>query len=317
MSDNPGYDERFGLDMPLGEAVERFVDASMQREGEVERLSFKGAAVRKVLHNGEWQFSIVDIVGALTGSERSGKYWSDLKRKLVEKEGFSELSAKIGQLPLPGPDGKNYLTDVSNLETILRIVQSIQSPKAEPLKRWLARVGFERVQEERDPELTIRRAIFHYQLQGRSDDWIERRIRSVVVRTELTSEWHKRGIAQGREYAILTNIIAAATFGGVTVSGHRQIKGLGKNHDLRDHMTDLELIFTMLGEKSTTEIARVRNAQGFRPNLRAAEAGGNIAGSARSQLERETGERVVSSANFLGNRRREADPQRLTSGLLD
>jgi DNA-damage-inducible protein D len=312
MNNEQSYDARFGLDMPLDEALTRFVDASVRKEGEVEQLQVKGAPVRRVLHNGEWWFSIVDIIGALAGTDRARKYWSDLKRKLIEKEGFSELSEKIGQLPMPGADGKSYQTDVASAETLLRIIQSVPSPKAEPLKRWLARVGYERIQEAHDPELTIRRAIFQYQLQGRSDDWIEKRIRSVVVRTELTAEWRKRGISEGKEYAILTNIIAAATFDGVTVEGHKQIKGIGKGHNLRDHMTDLELIFTMLGEKSTTEIAKVRDAQGFRPNCRAADAGGAIAGSARSQLERETGKQVMSSANFLGHDRRIADPERLT-----
>lgn len=317
MSDSPDYDERFGLDIPLDEAVGRFVNASVMREGETARLEFKGALIRKVLHNAEWWFSVVDIIGALAGTERASKYWSQLKSKLSEKEGFSELSAKIGKLLLPSADGKMRPTDVATTETILRIIQSVPSPKAEPLKRWLAKVGFERIQEMRDPELAIKRAIFEYQLQGRSDDWIEKRIRSIVVRTELTAEWRRRGITAGREYAILTNIIAAATFGGVTVSGHMQIKGLAKSHNLRDHMTDLELIFTMLGEKSTAEIARTRDAQGFRPNARAAESGGNIAGIARAQLERETGERAVSSANFMSTNIRARDPERLTGGLLD
>jgi DNA-damage-inducible protein D len=317
MPANEDFEKRLGLDMPLNEAVERFVHASVVNEGETKQLDFRGAAIRKVLHNGEWWFSVVDVVATLARSDRPSKFWSDIKRRLIEKEGFSDLSAKIGKLPLVGQDGKLYPSDVATTETILRIVQSIPSPKAEPLKRWLAKTGYERIQEARDPEITIKRAIFEYQLQGRSDDWIDKRIRSIVVRTELTAEWRQRGITEGRQYAILTNVIQTATFGGVTVQGHERLKGLAPHHNLRDHMTDLELIFTMLGEKSTREIARAKDAQGFSPNVEAAEIDGGIAGAARHQLEVQTGERVVSSANFLGNGRRAADPQRLSSGLFE
>lgn len=319
------YEKAFGLDMSLQEAVARFGQATKDEledlegarketvtEGEFHLIPFKGKQVRKQFHNDEWWFSVVDVVGAVAETDRARKYWADLKRQLTEKEGFSELSDKIGQLPMPGADGKNYPTDVANTETTLRIIQSIPSKNAEPFKRWLAKVGYERIQEAQDPEIAIKRAIFHYQLQGRSDDWIEKRIRSIVVRKELTGEWKKRGVSEEKEYAILTNVISAATFGTVTNEGHKLIKGLKKHHNLRDHMTDLELIFTMLGEKSTTEIARSRDAQGFLQNRKAAAAGGVIAGTARAQLEKETGVNVVSPSNFLGIKQRAADPQQLT-----
>ncbi len=324
MSDTKKYEQKFGLDVPFSEAIGRFTAVTKEEiesagepatalisEGELELVPFKNHRVRKVFHNDEWWFSAVDAVAALTDSSRPRKYWSELKKQLSEKEGFSELSDKIGQLPLPSDDGKSYLTDVATTETLLRIIQSIPSPRAEPFKRWLARVGYERIQEVQNPEIAIKRAILSYQLQGRSDDWIDKRIRSIVVRKELTAEWSKRGVQEGQEYAILTNVISEHTF-NVHTERHKKIKGLKKNHVLRDHMTDLELIFTMLGEKSTTEIAKTRNTQGFSPNLNAARAGGSIAGTARKELERETGQRVVSSTNYLGKDSRVADPQFLT-----
>jgi DNA-damage-inducible protein D len=318
MSDKEKPAARFGVDMPIEEAIQRFVEATARPEGEIAELNFEGTSVRRVLHNGELWFSVVDVVAALTDSNRGRKHWSDLKRQLIGKEGFSDLSAKIGKLPLRGEDGKDYPGDVATTETILRIIQSVPSPKAEPLKRWLAQVGFERIQETADPELAIKRVIYAYRRKGRSDEWIVNRIRSIAVRTELTAEWRARGIEEGKQYAILTNIISTATFGGVTTDGHMRLKGLAKHHNLRDHMTDLELIFTTLGEKSTREIARTRDAVGFSPNADAAKVGGKIAGVARNQLERETGERVVSPHNFLGQGRRPPDPEHLpTSGLFD
>jgi DNA-damage-inducible protein D len=298
MTDPKKIEHDHGLDVPVEEAIEKFAKMTKEEldefgrgelalipEGEIHSVLFKKAEVRKVFHNGEWWFSVVDVIGALTESHRARKYWSDLKRQLADKEGFSELSEYIGQLPLPGADGKSYVTDVATTETLLRIIQSVPSPRAEPFKRWLAKVGFERIQEAQDPEIAIKRAIVTYQLQGRSDDWIEKRVRSIVTRKELCSEWRKRGVTEGMEYAVLTNVISMETFGGVTIKNHGLMKGLGKGHNLRDHMTDLELIFTMLGEKSTTEIARVRDARGFRENKTAAQSGGRVAGKARKQLE--------------------------------
>jgi DNA-damage-inducible protein D len=323
MTTEKKYDKELGLDMSMDEALERFARVTKEElsqaasngvpaipDGELELVPFKKDAIRRVCHNDEWWYSIVDVVGALTGTDRARKYWSDLKTKLVDKEGFSELSDEIGQLPMPGADGKMYRTDVATTETLLRIIQSISSPKVEPLKRWLARVGYERIQEAQDPEILIKRAILHYQVAGRSDDWIEKRIRSIVARKELTAEWKKRGVEEGVEYAALTNIISERTF-GMHTERHKRLKGL-KAQNLRDHMTDLELVLTMLGETSTREIARQRDAHGFFENSRAAGDGGGIAGSARKQIEQQTGQKVVSSQNFLGSTRRAADPEQLT-----
>lgn len=317
------FDKELGLDMSMDEALKRFGTVTKEElaevaanglaaipDGELELVPFKKDAIRRVFRNDEWWYSIVDVISAITGSERGRKYWSDLKTKMIEKEGFSELSDEIGQLPLPGADGKMYRTDVATVETIFRIIQSIPSPKVEPFKRWLARVGYERIQEAQDPEILVKRAIVHYQAAGRSDDWIEKRIRSIVARKELTAEWKKRGVKEGAEYAQLTNVMSQRTF-NLGVEGHKRLKGL-KSQNLRDHMTDLELILTMLSETSTKEIARQRNAQGFYDNFRAADDGGAIAGNARKQIEAQTGQKVVSSSNFLGTNKRTADPQLLT-----
>ncbi|MBM4341194.1 MAG: Bro-N domain-containing protein [Deltaproteobacteria bacterium] len=257
---------------------------------------FKGKGIRKTLHNNEWWFSIIDVIEALTGSERPRKYWSDLKKKLLE-EGFEELSEKIGQLKLQSSDGKFYATDCANTETMFRIIQSVPSPKAEPFKRWLAKVGYERVQEIEDPELGTKRTRALYKAKGYSDDWIEKRIRGIAIREELTDEWKKREVKREREYAILTAEIAKAAF-GVTPTEHKKIKGL-KRENLRDHMTDLELIFSMLGEAATTEITRVDDAKGFQESRHAARKGGEVAGKARKDLEQKTRKRVVSRENYL------------------
>jgi DNA-damage-inducible protein D len=323
MTKDRKYDEEFGVDMPLNEARERFAKATLEdldgsaptisglEDGELNLIPFGKHEIRRVYHDGEWWFSVVDVMRALTGTDRPNRYWAGLKSRLIEKEGLSELSDEIGQLPLPGVDGKMYRTDVVVTETLLRLIQSVPSPKAEPFKRWLAKVGYERIQESQDPEIAIKRALLTYQLQGRSDDWIEKRIRSIVARKELTAEWKKRGIQEGMEYATLTNIISERTF-GMHAETHKKFKGIAKQHNLRDHMTDLELILTMLGETSTKEIARQRDAQGFYENSKAATAGGSIAGGARKQIENEAGRKVVSKTNFLGSNKRVADPQRLT-----
>ena len=257
---------------------------------------FKGKKIRRILHNDEWWFSIVDIIEVLTGTERPRKYWSDLKKKLSE-EGYSELSEKIGQLKLQSSDGKFYETDCANAETMFRVIQSIPSPKAEPFKRWLAKVGYERVQEIEDPELATKRTRAIYKAKGYSDDWIEKRMRGIAIREELTDEWKKRDVKQEREHEFLTAEIAQAAF-GVTPGEHKQLKGL-KRENLRDHMTDLELIFSMLGEAATTEITRVDDAQGFDESKIAARKGGEVAGTARKDLEKKTGKRVVSPENYL------------------
>ncbi|MBI3955337.1 Bro-N domain-containing protein [Candidatus Gottesmanbacteria bacterium] len=257
---------------------------------------FKGNKIRKTLYQDEWWFSVVDVIEALTGTDRPRKYWSDLKKKLI-KEGYSEVSEKIGQLKLKSHDGKMRETDCVNTETLFRIVQTVPSPKAEPFKRWLARVGFERVQEIENPELATRRTRTLYKLKGYSDDWIEKRMRGIAIREELTDEWQKRGVREDKEYEILTAEISKATF-GVTPSEYKKLKGL-RRENLRDHMDDFELIFNMLGERATTEIHRNENSRGV-PKLKAdAKAGGDIAGGARKKLEKRLGRSIVSKNNFL------------------
>jgi hypothetical protein len=265
----------------------------------VDRLVvFEDKKIRRILHNGEWYFSIIDIVEVLTSSPNPRRYWSDLKIQLIDKEGFHQLYGKIVQLKLESSDGKKYFTDTANTETVFRIIQSIPSPKAEPFKRWLAQVGYERIQEIEDPELATKRTREIYKAKGYSDAWIEKRMRGIAIREELTDEWDKRGIKLQREYAILTAEISKATF-GMTPSEYKEHKGL-ERENLRDHMTSIELIFSMLGEASTKEIAVNRNAQGFEENKDAAKMGGKIAGDARRQLERESGKPVISQENYLG-----------------
>lgn len=245
---------------------------------------------------GKWYFSIIDVIEVLTGSPRPRKYWSALKTKLLA-EG-SQLSQKLGQLKLQSEDGKLYNTDVADTEVLLRIIQSIPSPKAEPFKQWLASVGAERIAEIENPELAQQRTRDTYKAKGYSDAWIEKRIRGIVVRDELTSQWKERGVKEGMEYAILTAEISKATF-GIVPSDYKKLKGLTKaNENLRDHMTDLELIFVMLGEASTTEIAKNKNAQGFVQNEKAAKAGGSVAGKARKDLEKKSGRKIVTAKNF-------------------
>jgi len=268
----------------------------MEERVETRIAVFKGKEVRKTIHNNEWWFSITDIIEALTGTERSRKYWNDLKKKLI-KEGYSEVSEKIGQLKLQAPDGKLRLTDCANTETVFRIIQTVPSPKAEPFKRWLARVGYERVQEIENPELATQRTKALYRAKGYSDAWIEKRMRGIAVREELTDEWKKRGVKSEPEYAILTAEISKATF-GLTPTEYKNLKGL-KRENLRDHMNDLELIFSMLGEAATTEIARNDDTQGFTENKNAAREGGQVAGVARKRLESRTGKKVVSGENYL------------------
>ena len=240
---------------------------------------FNDVKIRRALHQGEWWFSIIDVVSILTESHNPRRYWSDLKSQLIEKEEFTQLYEKIVQLKMPSSDGKNYNTDCANTETLFRIIQSIPSPKAEPFKRWLARVGYERVQEIENPELASERAREIYKAKGYDHVWIEKRMRGIQVRAELTEEWKSRDVGGSKEYAILTAEISKATF-GMTPTEYKQLKGL-ERENLRDHMNDLELIFTMLGEASTTEVARKDDARGFKENHLAARSGGEVAGNAR------------------------------------
>jgi hypothetical protein len=247
---------------------------------------------------GKWYFSVVDVVAVLTESSNPRRYWSDLKIQLAEKEGFSQLYEKIVQLKLESADGKKYETDCASTEGILRIIQSIPSPKAEPFKRWLAQVGSERLDEIENPEIAAKRMREIYKAKGYSDEWIEKRVRGIAVRDELTNEWKKRGVKEQAEYSILTAEISKATF-GMTPSEYKNFKELERPTDnLRDHMTDLELIFTMLGEASTTEIAKNKDAQGFVQNKKAAKEGGEIAGNARKELEVKSGKRVATKENY-------------------
>ncbi len=257
---------------------------------------FRKKEIRKTIHNNEWWFSIIDIIEALAETERPRKYWNDLKKKLAD-EGFFEVSEKIGQLKLEAPDGKMRETDCANTETVFRIIQAIPSPKAEPFKRWLAKTGYERIQEIEDPEIATKRTRALYRAKGYSDAWIEKRMRGIEVRETLTNEWKKRGVKENPEYAILTAEISKAAF-GMTPSQYQKFKGL-ERENLRDHMNDLELIFTMLGEASTTEIARNKNSRGFYENELAAKKGGSVAGKAREDLEKKSGKKVSSKENYL------------------
>ena len=256
---------------------------------------FQGKKIRRTWFNDEWWFSVVDIVEALTESGRARKYWSDLKTRLSE-DGF-ELSAKIGQLKLLSADGKSYLTDCVNTKSAFRIIQSIPSKKAEPFKQWLAQVGYDRVQEIENPELAQKRMKEIYKTKGYSDDWIEKRVRGIAIRDELTDEWKKRGVLEERNYAILTAEISKATF-GMTPSEYKEFKGL-KKENLRDHMNDLEIIFTMLGERVSTEITRKEDAQGYVEVEDAAKRGGRVAGNARKDTEKELGRPITSKENYL------------------
>lgn len=259
---------------------------------------FESKQIRSIWSEKEqkWFFSVIDVVGALTDSPDPKDYWYRIKKR--EKISGVELSTICRQLKLEAPDGKLRATDCANAEGLLRIIQSIPSPKAEPFKVWLARVGYERLEEIENPELAAKRMRELYKAKGYSGEWIEKRVRGIAIRDELTNEWQKRGVKEKLEYAILTAEISRATF-GMTPSEYREFKALDKKGDnLRDHMTDLELIFTMLGEASTTEIARNRDALGYDENLDSAVEGGGVAGNARRDLERKSGRRVSTRENF-------------------
>ncbi|GIZ15070.1 BRO-N domain-containing protein [Capnocytophaga catalasegens] len=241
----------------------------------------------------KWWFSIVDVIEVLTGTDRPRKYWSDLKAKL-KKEG-SELSEKIGQLKMLSSDGKYYKTDVADTEQLLRLIQSVPSPKAEPFKLWLAQVGSERLDEMQDPEISIDRALQQYLQLGYSENWINQRLKSIEIRKELTDEWKKRGVKEGQQFATLTDIIAK-TWSGKTTKEYKVFKGL-KKENLRDNMTNTELILNMLAEASTKDISQATQPETFEQNIAVAQQGGNVAKVARKELEARTGKKVVSSAS--------------------
>lgn len=257
---------------------------------------FKGKKVRRIIYINEWWFSVVDVVEALTDSINPNDYWYRMKVRVKSEDGI-ELSTNCRQLKLISSDGKKYETDCANTETMFRIVQSIPSPKAEPFKRWLAKVGYERIQEIEDPELATKRTRMLYKLKGYSESWIEKRMRGIAIREELTDEWQKRGVREQRDYEILTAEISKATF-GMTPSEYKKFKEL-KRENLRDHMDDLELIFTMLGERVTTEISQSEKPDTFPKNQSVAQRGGNVAGNARKEAEKEIGRSVISKSNYL------------------
>jgi hypothetical protein len=240
-----------------------------------------------------WYFSIVDVIEALTGTDRPRKYWSDLKTKL-KKEG-SELSEKIGQLKLIASDGKYYKTDVANTEQLFRLIQSIPSPKAEPFKLWLAQVGRERMDEIEDPEIGFERLMATYLRKGYSKEWINQRLKSIEVRKELTDEWENRGIKQGKEFAILTDEITKA-WSGLSTKQYKNLKQL-KKENLRDHMSNLELVLNMLAEATTTEISKEKKPKGFDESKIIAKQGGTIAGNTRKEIEEKTGKKVITESN--------------------
>ena len=266
-----------------------------QNKQETHIAIFNGKAIRRKQVKDRWFFSVVDIIGALTDSENPRNYWNMLKSR--EKENGIELSTNCVQLKLKSGDGKEYETDCADTEGIFRIIQSIPSKKAEPFKRWLARVGYERIREIENPELAQEKMKELYEKKGYSKDWIDKRLRGIAIRQNLTDEWKNRGLEEEKDYAILTDEIAKATF-GVSIQEHKKIKGLDKEN-LRDHMDELELIFSMLGEKVTTEITVNKNARGFDECEIAAQQGGEVAGNARKEAEAKIGKPVVCEENYL------------------
>jgi len=251
----------------------------------------------------KWYFAIIDVIAVLTSSVDPGAYWRKFKERL-KKEG-NETVTNCHGLKMTAADGKQRLTDVADTEQLLRIIQSIPSPKAEPFKQWLALVGYERIQEIENPELAQERMKQLYEQKGYPKDWIDKRLRGIAIRQNLTDEWQERGISTERDFSILTAEIAKATF-GVTPSEHKALKGLTKkNENLRDHMTDLELIFTMLGERVTTEISQAEKPDTFDQNRNVAKRGGNVAGTARRETEKELGRSIVSNQNFLPEKLKE------------
>jgi hypothetical protein len=258
-------------------------------------ILFNENTIRRIWNknNSDWNYSVVDVVKILSGSSQPRKYWNDLKKKIY-LEG-SELSDSIGQLKLKSSDGKFYSTDVLDTKGILRLIQSVPSKKAEPFKLWLAKLGDERINESIDPEIAIDRAVESYHNLGYSTEWINQRIKTIEVRKELTDEWDKRGVQKGQEYAILTNEITKG-WSDLSTKEYKNLKNL-KKENLRDNMTNLELVLNMLAEASTTEISKSKNPDSFDKNLKVAKQGGEVAKSARIKLEETTGEKVISNKN--------------------
>jgi hypothetical protein len=256
---------------------------------------FKGKKIRKTIYNNEWWFSVIDVISVLTESNRPSVYWTAMKAR-VQNEGEFQLSTICRQLKLNAPDGKMRETDCANTEGLFRIIQSIPSSKAEPFKRWLAKVGYERIQEIEDPELAAKRARAIYRAKGYPENWIEKRMRGIEVRETLTDEWKNRGATSNSVFAILTNEILKGTF-GMTAEDYKAHKDL-KKENLRDHMDDMELVLTMLGEVTTTRLHRDRNSKGFKPLKKDAKDGGKVAGRTRKDIEKESGKPVISKKNY-------------------
>lgn len=246
-----------------------------------------------------WYFAVVDVIAALTESNNPQVYWRVLKKRLID-EGSNETVTKCNALKMLAPDGKMRLTDVADTQTMLRLIQSIPSPNAEPFKLWLARVGYERLEETADPELTINRALKTYLKKGYSPEWVNQRLKSIEIRKALTDEWEKRGVKEGLEFAILTDEITQA-WAGLTTKQYKNLKGL-KKENLRDNMTNLELVLNMLAETATTEISEKRLPKTFDQNKKVAKDGGIIAGNARKQIEKKSGRKVVNGSNFRSTR---------------
>jgi DNA-damage-inducible protein D len=268
-------------------------------------IPFEGKEIRKIWHREEWFFSIIDVIEVLTDSPQPSSYWNKVKKTILKENQSLPFWQRLN---LPRVGGRNYPSDCANTEGVLRIVMSVPSPKAEPLRLWLAQVGKERIEETENPELSFERMTEIYKAQGRSDEWIASRLKSIGIRKELTSEWEKRGVKEGQEYSILTATIAKGTF-GLNPSEHGKLKGLDKQN-LRDHMTNLELLFTALGEELTRVEAITKDAQGYEENHEAAQTGGYNAGEARKRVEQLQGVKIVSKENFL-------KPPKGTDSLLE
>jgi DNA-damage-inducible protein D len=274
-------------------------------------IVFENKEIRRVWHQEDWWFSVIDIIEALTGSKNPRKYWNTLKSR------EPQLSSICGQLKMTAADGRERATDAANTEGVFRIIMSIPSPKAEPFKLWLAQVGRERLEEIENPELSFERIKAIYKATGYSDEWIERRVQTLEVRKQLTDEWKQRNVKEGQEYAILTATIAKGTF-GLTPSEHKHLKKLEQpKQNLRDHMTPLELIFTALSEETTRILARKDDAQGFNENHVAAYKGGQAAGEARERIEASTGETVVSNTNYLDLKKPLMEPPKDETNKLE
>lgn len=268
-------------------------------DGNKSLVVFQNKSIRRIWHQNEWFFSVIDVVSVLTDSINGGAYWRKLKQRLIA-EG-SQVVTNCHGLKLPAPDGKMRTTDCANVKGLFRIIQSIPSPKAEPFKQWLAQVGYDRVLEIENPELAQERMKELYEQKGYPKDWIDKRLRGIAIRQNLTDEWKERGITEDRDFAILTAEISKATF-GMTPSAYKAYKGLDSpRQNLRDHMTDLELIFTMLGERVTTELSRQEKPADMDSHKSVARRGGKVAGNARKETEKELGHSIISPKNYLPN----------------